>query len=209
MFFYVIRALLWPIFFILFPTRHKGGRVKHKGRGIVIANHQSSNDIIVLGYSVWRKIHFMAKDSLFKNRLVGWFLRKMGVFPVNRKAMGISTYKRAMEILNGGKLMAMFPEGTRNMENEGEVLAIKNGVATFAIKTKSPIIPTFIVKRPRLFRINTIVTGKPFELSEFYDKKINDAVLAEATEIIAQKFLELRDSVKKRGKEHQNNDSQA
>lgn len=188
-----MRFLLRPLFFFLFPTIHKGGRIRHKGRGIVIANHQSAIDIIILGYTVRRQIHFMAKDTLFKNRFMAWIWRNLGVFPVNRKTPGPSTIKKTYELLKAEKILAMFPEGTRNFEHEGELQALKKGLATFALKTKSPIIPTFICRRPRVFRLQKIIVGKAFELTELYDKKIDDDVIAEATAIISAKMNELRE----------------
>ena len=59
-----------------------------------------------------------------------------------------------------------------------------------ALKAKCPIVPVWIQKKPRLFRLNRIRFGKAFTLEEFYDKKLNKETLDQATEILGQKILE-------------------
>ena len=71
----------------------------------------------------------------------------------------------------------------------------KNGVALFALKTKSPIVPSCFMKKPGIFRINKLVIGEPFNLSEmeeFKDKPANKELLNRATEVITEKMRELR-----------------
>jgi 1-acyl-sn-glycerol-3-phosphate acyltransferase len=186
----------------MFPTFSKGGRIRHRGRVIVISNHQSAIDIFIVGFHSLRQFHFMAKESLFKNRFLNWLIRILGSFPVNRNATGISTMKNAMRVLNKNKLLAMFPEGSRNKEND-DLQKLKNGAAIFAIKCKAPIIPTYIVKRPKLFRFNRIVVGKPFELSQFYDQKPTKEILEAASDIIFNKLKELQDGIKIKDKARQ------
>ena len=59
-----------------------------------------------------------------------------------------------------------------------------------AIKTKTPIVPVWIKKKPRLFRINSVKFGKPFTLEEFYDEKLTSEVLSKAGDKIAKNLLE-------------------
>jgi 1-acyl-sn-glycerol-3-phosphate acyltransferase len=200
--YYFLYFLLFIPFWIAFPTVAKGGRIRHRGRVIVISNHQSAMDIFVVGFRSLRQFHFMAKESLFKNRFLNWLIRTLGSFPVDRNATGISTMKNAMGVLNKNKLLAMFPEGSRNKEND-ELQRLKNGAAIFAIKCKSPIIPTYIVKRPKLFRFNRVIVGKPFELSQFYDQKPTKEILQAASDIIFYKLKELQDGVKIKDKAKQ------
>ena len=61
----------------------------------------------------------------------------------------------------------------------------------FAVKSKSPIVPIWISKKPKVFRKTKIVIGEPYELSEFYDKKLDEKTLKKAGEIVNKKLIEL------------------
>ena len=64
-----------------------------------------------------------------------------------------------------------------------------------AIKTKTPIAPIWIVTKPLLFRKSVYHIGKPFELSEFYGKKLDEETLQKANDIVREKMLELREEI--------------
>ena len=77
----------------------------------------------------------------------------------------------------------------------------KNGVALFALKTKSPIVPSCFIKKPGIFKINKYVIGEPFNLSEmeeFKDKPLNKETLNLATEVITSKMRALKDKYSKK-----------
>ena len=76
--------------------------------------------------------------------------------------------------------------------SSGSVFAFKPGAAAMAIKAKVPVVPAAIYKQPKPFRMAHILYGKPFELSEFYDKKLTEEEIAEADEIIKNKILGLK-----------------
>lgn len=116
------------------------------------------------------------------------------MYPVNRKQNDIKAVKTTLRLLNENKALCIFPEGTR-LETE-EVNEVKNGVALFALKTKSPIVPSIFVKKPRLFRFNTYIIGEPFTLSEmpeFKDKPINKESLNLASAIISYRMNILKE----------------
>ena len=73
------------------------------------------------------------------------------------------------------------------------MLPFKPGAATFAIKAKAPIVPIYIYKKPKPFRLNHILIGDPFELSEYYDMKITEEVIKEADEKLRKALTDLRD----------------
>ncbi len=173
----------------MFPTFFKGMKNLPKGRAIIICNHTSNIDPALVEFSSWRIKYYLAKKELYKNKFVGGFLKRIRTIPIQRGKSDIAAIKACLNVLNKNKILVMFPEGTRNKKSEalGEV---KGGAAMFAIKTRSPIVPVWIKKRPRLFRFNTLRYGKPFTLEEFYDKKLDSEVLEQAGKIIAQKLLE-------------------
>lgn len=75
------------------------------------------------------------------------------------------------------------------------MLPLKTGAALFAIRTKTPIRPFYIWEKAKLFRKNYYYVGDEFTLEQYYDQPITKEMLAEATEIIAEKMTEVREKM--------------
>ncbi len=169
---------------------------------LVAANHVSYLDPIVVGIALPHKIHFMAKKELFKSRFFSWFLSQLGVFPVNREGLDISSIKQSISILRNGGVLGIFPEGTRS--RDGKFKGANRGVIGIAIKGKVPILPMGIIgtyetwppgkKLPKFSKI-ILKIGKPIELAEFFDQsgKIN---YEKGIEILTQRIEELLENEK-------------
>lgn len=188
---YLILAFL-PLT-LLFPTIVVGRKNLKKGKCIITSNHRSNMDAIIVYHKFGRKLHFLAKKELFENKALGSFLRSIGCVSIDRQGTDIKAMKTTLELLKNNKTVAIFPQGTRAHTEDFD---IKNGVCMFAIKAKAPIVPIYIKKKPRLFCINKIYVGEPFELREFYDKKLTKEVLDEAGEVVTKKYNELKDKYK-------------
>ena len=103
-----------------------------------------------------------------------------------------------MKALKSDKKLFVFPEGTR-LKNEADILGeIKSGMALIAIKTKTPIVPIWIERKPKIFRKSVYTIGKPFELSEFYGVKLDEETLEKANAVVREKMLELREQTLKK-----------
>lgn len=197
MFYYIALIVILLPMLIFFPTRIKGRKnVPNKGKMILVANHQTNFDALIVGTRlINRRFWFMAKSELFTNKFKSAFYRGLDMYPVNRKHNDIKAIKTTLRLLNNNKALCIFPEGTRLQADEvGEV---KNGVALFALKTNSPIVPSIFVKKPRFFRINTYIIGKPFvlnEMPEFKNKPITKDLLNHASEIISARMNELKEN---------------
>ena len=183
-----LKILLYPFVWILFPTVFKGNKNIPKGKCIFICNHTSNIDPVLLVLSTWRKQYFIAKKELFKC----WFMRLVmkvahGI-SIDRGKTDLKAIKESIKVLNCGKILTIFPEGTRN-KTQKDLGEVKSGAAMFAIKTKTPIVPIWIKKKPKLFRPNKLVFGKPFTLEEFYEEKLNAETLEKAGHIIGEKLL--------------------
>ena len=191
MFYIICKILLSPIIWLLYPTRFVGKKnLRKKGSMIIAANHQSNRDVFILGAHVCRKIQFMAKKELFKNKLGGAILRSWGAYPIRRGEADITAIKTTLRLLKKGKVLAIFPEGTR-IENTS-MQDVKNGVAMFASKTESPIVPAFFEKKPKPFRCNRFLIGKPFYVSEIFGTtNLSKEQLCQASEYISARILEL------------------
>ncbi|MGV8905337.1 MAG: lysophospholipid acyltransferase family protein [Acetobacterium sp.] len=154
------------------------------GSALICPNHLSNYDPLAVACITSRAIHYMAKAELFKNPLLGWFLRKVYAFPVNRDEVSIDTIKTSLKILKNQELLGIFPEGKR--VNSDERIQPASGFVVFAIKTKSPIIPVRIRGDFKFRHRIEIIVGKPIYLTEYYGKKISE----EDAEALGKKILD-------------------
>jgi 1-acyl-sn-glycerol-3-phosphate acyltransferase len=127
---------------VLFALHVEGvEHVPRSGPAILAPNHVSYLDPVVVGISVRRRLHFMAKKELFRNRLGAWFFRGLHAFPVTRERVDPSTLKHTLSLLAAGQMVLMFPEGTRGA---GRTLGpAKPGVAMLAARSGAPVVPVF------------------------------------------------------------------
>jgi len=151
---------------------------------VVCANHLNLQDPFVLGGLLPFETRFMAKKELFKYRIVAAFLRKIGVFPVDRDANDLKAIKMALTILKGNQSLGLFPEGTRN--KTFEPLKVKAGTAMLAIKTKTPVLPITIDSFYKFRGPLRVVFHDPVLLEAYYDQKLEP----DAYEAISQKIID-------------------
>ena len=192
MFFYICRAICFLPLAIFYPTKIVGRKNLVKGKAILTANHTSAMDCVLLLANTHSKKYLLAKKELFKNKFAGAILKSYGGIPIDRGNLDVHAIKTSLKVLSKNKKLIIFPEGTRNKSgNIKQMGEVKQGAAMLAIKSKTPIIPVWISRKPKMFRLTKIVIGKPFDLSEFYGEKLTDEVLSKATEKIEKKIKEL------------------
>lgn len=178
---------------MLFPTKIIGKENIPKGACILSSNHTSNMDAVMLAVKTWEKKYYLAKKELFKNKIMGFFLKKFGAIQIDRQANDITAIKNCLKVLKNNKKLVIFPEGTRVHNENMELGEVKHGVAMFAIKAKVPIVPIFITKKPKMFRRNRIYVGTPFTLDQFYGKKLTEEEMNKAGDIVTAKMNELRE----------------
>ena len=161
-FYRIIYTIVAPIIHLLFPCRTVGLEDFPEGGALLCANHVSGWDPIIIALNLPRdsRLTVMAKDQLFRIPLLGFFLKKLGIFPVKRGGNDLTAMKTAMKVLNGGNRLLVFPEGTR-VEEQGEVEA-KGGVTVMATRTGVPMVPVYCGGKHKFLRKTTIVFGKPY-----------------------------------------------
>ncbi len=121
-----------------------------EGPVILVANHASMLDPVVLGCAVGRPVRFMAKHELFRNRMFGSVLRSLGAFPVRRGQSDREAFHTALEVLSRGEVLGIFPEGTRSLN--GELQPPYSGAAVLAEKTGAPVVPVGIIGTHQVMR---------------------------------------------------------
>lgn len=182
--YFLIRFFVGPIIRLIWVKKVTGLRnIPLKGPVIVAFNHQSYFDFICFIAVSPRNIHYLSAEKFFKNPLWSFLLRITGQIPVIRK----SRDKRELhdvvyQHLSQGKMIGIFPEGTRADDNT-TMLRAYPGVARYAIKKKVPIIPVGIIGAfevlsrhenfPKFKKIIEIKTGKPIYFSEYHFVKLN------------------------------------
>ena len=153
-----------------------------KGGYIIASNHLSYLDPLVLGAGCSRQIHYMAKKSLFRNRLFAKLLTSVNAFAVSEIGVGLDAIKESLKKLSEGKVIGLFPEGARS--KDGRLQAAKWGIGFLALKSKIPVIPARIIgtdqalpigaKFIRLKRIS-LYFGRPLKFEKFSaEEKRND-----------------------------------
>lgn len=197
---WLARILLWIPLSILHPTRIVGKKNLPKGKAILSCNHRSNWDIVLYYLHTSQRLNIMAKKELFKNKFFGFLLRRLGGIPIDRDANDVNAIKSCMKALKNNKKLFVFPEGTR-LKNEDEILGeIKSGMAMIAIKTKTPIVPIWSSRKPKLFKWSKYTIGKPFELDQFYGQKLDEQTLERANAVVREKILEVREQSLKKNK---------
>lgn len=187
-----LRFLFYWVHFIVYPYRLHGPRKVGKGAYIYFGNHYHIFDVFYPALTTREGVHFITKQSVLEAPVLGYWAYMVGAIGANRDGSDVHTVMSAMRVLKNGEKISMFPEGTRNKSEGDDFLPFHGGTALLSIKTKTPIVPFVICNRPKVLRTTHVVFGEPFELSEYYDRKLTPADYAEAEEKLKNKLYEMR-----------------
>ncbi len=163
---------------------------------IMCANHTSNWDPPILYTATKREMYMMAKEELFRNKFIYWFANKTNIFPVKREKKDIESIKKSIKVLNDNKILAIFPEGTRNgIIKNGK---IQNGPAYLAARTGVQVIPVKIEGNFKPFTKVKIYYGKPLDFSSYKSKKPEKETLdLISTKITEEIFGDLKQIISK------------
>ena len=117
-------------------------RVPADGAALLLINHQSHLDPILSAVWLPRPVCYVARDTLYRVPLLGWFLRNAYVIPISRTAPTTATIRAVVNRLENGFLVGVFPEGTRC--RDGKLGQFQPGFLSFVRRSKVPIIPVGI-----------------------------------------------------------------
>ena len=166
-----------------------------KEEGYVIAcTHTGWVDILWLGVSILpTKVHYMAKKELFQSGFLKWLMENLNAFPVDRENPGPSSIKTPMRLIKEGKIVGIFPSGTRTSED----VPLKRGAVTIASYAKAPIVPAAYVgpnnfKELLNFKRPKIIFGEPIHLRKDLPKK---EALEDMMEQLNETMKQLQDKI--------------
>lgn len=117
-------------------------RVPVEGPVILASNHASFADPPLIGCSVPRQINYLARESLFRFPIAGWYLRQLSAVGVDRDGGGAKGLKIILDRLLQGGGITLFPEGTRT--SDGKLQPARSGVGLTVIKSEAPVVPVRI-----------------------------------------------------------------
>lgn len=204
-----VAGLLLP--FMYFVARYRVEGEEHlpeHGAFILAPNHYSEIDPVVVGVFVWRAgraPRYLAKASLFKIPVFGWIMSKSGQIPVQRAGSmrGHDPLAAANKLAAEGLAVVIYPEGSLTRDPDLWPMRGKSGAVRMALEAGVPLIPmaqwgTQAVlprygKRISLFPRKTIRAryGAPLDLSAFAGRKVDTAMLNEATAMLMTRIAEL------------------
>ncbi|MCM3709398.1 lysophospholipid acyltransferase family protein [Sporosarcina luteola] len=173
---YKLTAAVAKIFFFFIAKIELKNTQKLPASGgyVITCAHRGWLEIIALGISMPRPIHFMAKKELFKRKMFASFLTSIKAFPVDRENPSPSSIKIPVKLLKSGEVVGIFPSGTRKTENA----PVKRGAITIAALAKVPIVPVTYegpsnLKDAWKNRRATITIGDPFMIENASKEEIS------------------------------------
>lgn len=179
--FYSFARALARFFLLLLGYKTEGvENMPPQGPVIIAANHVSNWDPVVVGISFKRPVHFIAKVELFNNVLLGKLLTKLNAFPVKRGTPDRKAIRQALDILQNGEVLGIFPEGER--KKEGKETNAHSGIAMLALKSGAPVLPVACIGTRRNLPVGwvkplVVRVGEPILLSEYEGQKVTSANL--------------------------------
>lgn len=205
--YWVLKAILKPLLKLAYGIRIEGlENVPRKGAAIIAANHLSFLDSFFIPLVIKRRrVTYLAKADYFQSWKTAWFFRSAGQIACEREGGKRSeqSLQIALEVLDGGSLLGIYPEGTRSPD--GRLHRGRTGVARLALAAGTPVVPCGVVgtdvvmpknrKFPRLLargRIQvTVRFGKPLDFSRHAGQERDRFVLRSVTDEIVYEIMQL------------------
>ncbi|MDD4002779.1 MAG: lysophospholipid acyltransferase family protein [Clostridia bacterium] len=173
---------------VFFPTKVIGKENLIDEGCIIVSNHYSGWDIPIIYKAIPYKMNILGKKEVVNLKILGKLFKKLGAIPVDRENVKPSTIREVIAVLKKGNKIVVFPEGTRKKPKGEKIGKIKHGASLFALSTNVPVIPVIFDKRPHIFRRNTLMIGKPFNIENL---KLNKDNIVKASDIILDKMKEV------------------
>ena len=200
---HIVRTLVRLAFTILWRVRCYGQEnIPRDGGVLVVSNHQSHLDPVLVGLAIDRRMSYLARETLFRFAPLRWMILSIGAIPLDREGGGLSGLKESLRRLKRHEMLLVFPEGTRC--KDGEVAPFKPGFCALARRSKITLLPVSIdgayTAWPRTSLIPRFGTvhihiGSPMSPAEVAALKTDEALMAEVERRIRQGHTKARQSV--------------
>lgn len=199
-FYTCVRFIVVGLTVLFTRTRVEGrARIPSSGAFVLAPVHRSNIDTPLAAAVTRRRLRFMGKDSLWKNRQIGWVMSALGAFPVTRGTADREALRRCVAVLEAGEPLVLFPEGTR--QTGPTVQPLFDGAAYVAVKAGVPIVPVGIggsesvmPKHSKMIypRKCVLVVGEPITVA-LDDGRVPRSAVKDVTARLAEQLQRLFD----------------
>ena len=157
-------AFTFPVFTLAFSLRIAGQRhMPRSGPVLVLANHTSYLDPILVGLGVRRPIRYLARKTLFRNPMFASLITALGAVPLDQEGMAKEGLQKSITLLQEGEPLVVFPEGERTAD--GQMIPFKPGILLLLKKARVPVVPVGIAGAFEAFPLtNRLPRFSPFFL---------------------------------------------
>jgi 1-acyl-sn-glycerol-3-phosphate acyltransferase len=139
----LIQGLCRLVALAAFRVRCRGREfVPAAGGALVLCNHQSHLDSVLIGAVCGRRLNFVARQTLFTFPPFRWLIKSLDAIPIDREGLGLSGLKETLRRVREGEMVLIFPEGTRS--RDGEIARLKGGFGALARRARVPLLPVAI-----------------------------------------------------------------
>ncbi|WP_201456654.1 lysophospholipid acyltransferase family protein [Chlamydia sp. 17-3921] len=203
MIFHICKFLTKVIFSLFYRLKIFGVKKNFlQGSAIIASNHNSFLDPIALQLSIFGCLHHLARSTLFNNNFTAWLWKQWACHPIHRGGGNSAAFKIACKLLDEGKKLVIYPEGSRSPD--GQLQEGKIGIGMIVMKAHVPVIPAYIggsydalnrnMKFPKIWRTITTVFGTPLYFDDLFNNETlsNKDAYKIATNRIMEKITELK-----------------
>ena len=186
----------WPLLFFFRVKKlfeNKAAKKHVKKGALVVCNHVLYSDPMVLHCAFWyRRLHFVVMKEIMQTKRSNWFYHNCGCIPIDREKFSLSSLREITEMLKGGYMIGIFPEGHCSLSNDNPMASFKSGMVLMAIQANVPIIPVYRELRNSCWQRQRVAIGEPIYIKEKFGEVIGMKQIEEITEYLYKKEEELK-----------------
>ena len=159
------KSVVYGIFKPLYRVKTSGKENIPKEGGVLLcANHINNLDPVIVGMMAPRPVSFMVKEELFSVPVLGKMVPHLNAFPVKRGMSDREALRKGLSILKEGKVLGLFPEGTRS--KTGELGSGMAGAGFFALRTDAQVVPCAVIGPYKPFKPLKLIYGEPIDFTK-------------------------------------------
>lgn len=182
----LLHGICYLLFLPLYRFRMRGVRnIPREGPLLVVANHQSFYDPIIVGLGIHKRPFFaMARKTLWDTKWVAWLINSLNAVPVDQEASDMKAMRKTLGVLQAGQALMLFPEGARTPD--GEVHDFAPGIMLLIRRAKPRVLPVGFDgaydvwprgrKHPKWFGRIAVSYGEPIEVETLLEMETEEAL---------------------------------